>query len=376
MTIRFLAPQCAAYDTALIENDQTMMQQFFASGSMAIDTGGQPVYVLDRGAMASPRYTWERIVEDATQDGQIARWRNGHWQAEGLSGIATSQEYPWLVLTRTDDPAEVVTAIAEFVADNAVDQDAHPWGVDPKSGRRSGLDFTEYLERLPSDVRSGGFQQITSVWPVGGPAPWWWSLIPTGGNSPDTWWATYFVGTDEPVAVRMGWRNDQAFVEADFEAVGLSDAAVMPAVPQDVLSNAVPARTAYLGLWVPETLGHFTSAADLFISFQEFDAAPRLEIGGVPGRWMASRFRIRTRHAGTTLVINSIRSQTEYPQPHPNVVSNVVRIGGNTYDAASQQIVGPRPQNQADRQTGNLSWATLALQQTPPLEGIAVEPGS
>ena len=386
MTIRFLSPTAAAYDTTRIESDQTMMAAFYAQAAQAIDGEGQPVFVFDHGTGATRRYTWERVVEPGTADGQLARWRNDRWQAEGLAGIQRAQVYPYFVLTPTDSPAEVVTALTAWVADNQIDMTGEDWSVANRSGSGAGLSFLDG-NRLVGD--RGVSSAVYRAWQAAGAAPYWWSLIPAGGRPPDAWWVTYRT-SNEPPAPRIfaAWHQNGAATAADFSASDFMDAGpnnnfTPPAGPGGDTDAAI-------AFWLPNSVTGLNNVYSLPLATASNPAwyytllgllrgvTTPLTLGGVAGRYVVVTNEDPTDWSGSFVVSvagDFSAVDREDVQPHPDVVREVVRIAGNTYDAARGQLVGEQPQAEDVRVSGNSPWGFLNLKETPDTEGVLVEPG-
>ena len=77
MTIRFLAPLSASYDTDLIGTDQTMMAAFFAAGAQAISRTGIPLRVIDLGITEDPRYAWREVLPIGSSTQRQLLWSHG-----------------------------------------------------------------------------------------------------------------------------------------------------------------------------------------------------------------------------------------------------------------------------------------------------------
>ena len=94
-------------------------------------------------------------------------WNNttGEWEAQEAPRN-TFNNYPWFVLTRDDDPDQVVEAIEYFLAN----RDSH--GNTDMAGQpfrvTGGVRYPRTFQDFPADP------SITDVWPEAGPAAWWW----------------------------------------------------------------------------------------------------------------------------------------------------------------------------------------------------------
>ena len=370
MTIRFLSPTAAAYDTSRIESDQTMMAEFYAQAAQAIDGEGRPVYVRDNGAGATTRYTWELIVPDGSSGSNALRWIDEHWEPQPAASGQGGAIYPYFVLTRTDDPAEVLPALTAFVADNRVEQAGMPWTVAAGSGRRGGL--------VMNETNGVQWDQITRVWPAGGPAPFWWSLIPAGGNSPDTWWTTYRTRNEDPTPIYAAWTDDATPSAAEFEAAGT---VVHMTIPAYTGSDAA----AHLSLWFPD--GYEIQGAPVPTPswWDAYEAGGRtygstdVAIGGTDGAYLTTEAINPATAVGMSYQVSStdvLFPEVEEAQPHPDIVRDVVRIQNVRYDASTAQLVGDRPQTDAERLWPDGPWAWLRLHETPPAQGSTVAAGS
>ena len=370
MTIRFLSPVAAAYDTSRVEADQTMMAEFYAQAAQAIDGEGRSVFVRDNGASATTRYTWELIVPDGSSGSNALRWIDEHWTAQPAASGQGGAIYPYFVLTRTDDPAEVLPALTAYVADNRVLQAGNPWTVAAGSGRRYGLVINE--------TNGVQWDQVTRVWPAAGPAPFWWSLIPAGGASPDTWWVRYRTRNEDPTPIYAAWTDDAAPSAAEFVAAGT---VVHMTIPAYTGGDA----TAHLSLWFPDGYEIQGAPTPTPSWWDAYEAGGRtygpvdVAIGGTDGAYLTSEAIDPSTAVGMSYQVSStdvLFPEVEDAQPHPAIVRDVVRIQDVRYDASTAQLVGQRPQTDAERLWPDGPWAWLTLHETPPAQGSTVAAGT
>lgn len=371
MTIRYLAPWAAAYQTEDVERDQTMMAQFFREGALAIrHSDGVPVRVVDLGAGAVPRYVFREVMPVGSPEQDRLRWNDptDRWISD--AGIQVQQQvYPWFVLTRTDAVAEAVTALMFFLADRNADQSLQPFAVAARSGIGSGLSFTRATDR----------NNFNQVWPVGGPNPFWWAFIPAETDEPDQWWIRYWTHNQPPnPRVWVGWTDDGTVAPADLVDAGSPDAVTVPA-------RATAAR---LAVWLPGTYRmnnlYGQRAGGTFFNpswYYNLGGATDYQRGGVDGHLRITRDAVQPADATEAVWTVSLgggapqQPLINHEQPHPDVLRNVLRINGQTMDASRAQVAGDRPQDSASSILGVSTFAWMGLQYSAAsTEGSSVEP--
>ena len=364
MTIRFLSPTAAAYDTSRIESDQTMMAEFFAQSAQAIDGQGQPVYVRDNGSSAVRRYTWEPIVQDGTSTLTQLTWNNttGRWEA-ATAPRNTFNNYPWFVLTQDDDADQVVEAIEYFLANRDshgnVDFVGQPFRV--TGGVRYPRTFQDY-EADPS---------IGDVWPEGGPAAWWWAIVAADGDREEGYWIRYRTSNEARFNVRIAVHTTDDPAVGDWGASFASGTLRLFTLPVFTADSRISVWMDEDNPWTTYFEGEdqITDPQDSTLAVAQ-DAVAPLTLGGVDGYYRkgnatvpAATYSGAERSIYPNMRTISVRHEN---QPHPITGTAGFRVGGTVYDWAKRQITGDRPDSPSYRKTGSMPWSSLELAYTAP----------
>ena len=362
MTIRFLSPTAAAYDTSRIESDQTMMAEFFAQSAQAIDGKGRPVYVRDNGSGATRRYTWELIVPDGSDTLTQLTWNDtlGLWEpAEAPRN--TFNNYPWFVLTQDDDADQVVEAIEYFLAN----RDSH--GNTDQTGQTfrvtGGVTYPRGLQDFTTSPN------ITDVWPEGGPPAWWWAIVAADGDREEGYWIRYRTSNEAQYNVRIAVHTTDDPAAGDWGAAfasGQQRAFNLPVFTADSrisvwLSVDNPINGYFMGEQSSD--GQDTS----LVNAQ--DAQAPLTLGGVDGFYRKGNATVpAATHSGAERSIYNVHAQisVEHVQPDPTFGTAGFRVGGTVYDWAKGEIAGDRPDSPSYRKTGQTPWSSLDLAYTAP----------
>ena len=289
---------------------------------------------------------------------------------DGSAGppVSVRRGYPYFVLTRTDSTDELKAAI-DFHNENPPDHRS-------TAERQAGQPFsvTGGYRYAGSIYESTQWARINQVWLEGTDAPYWWAVANAVNDRAEGYWVTYNDQNEPNSNIWMAWHDAEVPVAADFEDIGTF-------VPFEDVTFPAAAADAYFSVWLSEgvifNIRQAGGVAYDFTLYFLFNAARRggnltrlpLEINGVAGTYVSTTAPISaTTYGGVTRAFHLLKSPplTYHDQPHPDVVRDVIRINGIPHDVARGQLVGPRPDNQADRTGGASPWGNLFLGYSPP----------
>ena len=308
------------------------------------------------------------VVDNPVPAGTSTRtqlvWNNtsGQWEAQEAPRN-TFNNYPWFVLTRDDDPDQVVEAIEYFLTN----RDSH--GNTDMAGQpfrvTGGVRYPRTYQDFPADPA------ITDVWPEGGPAAWWWAIVAADGDREEGYWIRYRTGNEARFNVRIAVHTTDDPVAADWGASFASGTLRLFSLP----TFAVDSR---ISIWMDEDNpwhSYFegeeegVSPQDDILVHAQDNPAP-LTLGGVDGFYRKGNATLAVAtHSGAERSIYpnmrtiSVRHEN---QTHPTFGVAGFRVGGTVYDWATGQITGERPDSPDYRKTGNVPWSTLELAYTAP----------
>ena len=274
----------------------------------------------------------------------------------------TFNNYPWFVLTRDDDPDQVVEAINYFLANR---------------DSQGQVDFAGQQFRVTGGTRyPGQFQDytgdstISDVWPEGGPAAWWWAIVAADGDREEGYWIRYRVWNVERFNVRIAVHTTDDPAAGDWGASFQSGA-------QHVFNLPVFVADSRISVWMDQDNpiqryyeGEASSDGRDDTLFGAQDAEAPLTLGGVDGFYRKGNATVpAATHSGAERSIYPSRVTTteETAQPHPTFGTADFRVGGTVYDWAKGQIAGSRPDGQGDRRPNTSTpWSALWLLYTAP----------
>ena len=313
-------------------------------------------------------------VPIGTSDNDALRWDTGtdNWVATQIPSANQQRTYPYFVLTANPDGDELKAALDWYLENppgsmrNEQLQAGQPFSVE------GGFHYARSIREIT------GFSRINEVWLEGAPAATWWAVVNALTDRAEGYWIRYTTANEIYHNLWMAVTDDGNPDASDFVDLGELRSG-------EPFTFPVFADDSFLSFWFPPTvtrvgvfgftrlMNDFALSAFGLPALNQAASYTDLEIGGVAGRFITTRRALSsTTYSGTTRVVSMHpRGEDEYfhHDQHTAVITvetSFIRVNGVLHDVARSQIVGPRPDNSADRVLPNSLWAYTSLGYTAP----------